>query len=52
MDTKLAHDFAIKAGLTDTEADEVVQESAIGVARTAGRQGRQACRLAVAKDAA
>ena len=30
---KLARDFAIKAGLTDTEADEVVQETAIGVAR-------------------
>jgi RNA polymerase sigma-70 factor (ECF subfamily) len=30
---KLARDFAIKAGLTDTEADEVVQEVAIGVAR-------------------
>ena len=30
---KLARDFAIKAGLTDTEADEVVQEMAIAVAR-------------------
>ena len=30
---KLARDFAIKAGLTDSEADEVVQETAIGVAR-------------------
>lgn len=30
---KLARDFAIKAGLTDTEADEVVQDVAIGVAR-------------------
>jgi RNA polymerase sigma-70 factor (ECF subfamily) len=30
---KLARDFAIKAGLSDTEADEVVQEVAIGVAR-------------------
>ena len=30
---KLVRDFAIKAGLTDTEADEVVQEIAIGVAR-------------------
>ena len=41
---KLARDFAIKAGLTDTEADEVVQETAIGVARTAALQaGLQAC---------
>src|SRR5882724_2402642 len=30
---KLVRDFAIKAGLTDTEADEVVQETAIGIAR-------------------
>ena len=30
---KLVRDFAIRAGLTDTEADEVVQETAIGVAR-------------------
>jgi len=30
---KLVRDFAIKAGLTDTEADEVVQETAIAVAR-------------------
>jgi RNA polymerase sigma factor (sigma-70 family) len=30
---KLVHDFAIQAGLTDTEADEVVQETAIAVAR-------------------
>jgi RNA polymerase sigma factor (sigma-70 family) len=30
---KLARDFAIHAGLTDTEADEVVQETAIGMAR-------------------
>src|SRR5436190_6144218 len=30
---KLVRDFAIHAGLTDTEADEVVQETAIAVAR-------------------
>lgn len=30
---KLVRDFAIKSGLTDSEADEVVQEIAIGVAR-------------------
>lgn len=30
---KLVRDFAIQAGLTDTEADEVVQETAIGMAR-------------------
>ena len=30
---KLARDFAIHAGLTDTEADEVVQETAIAIAR-------------------
>src|SRR3989442_1296350 len=30
---KLVRDFAIQAGLNDTEADEVVQETAIGVAR-------------------
>ena len=30
---KLVRDFAIRAGLTDTEADEVVQETAIGMAR-------------------
>jgi RNA polymerase sigma factor (sigma-70 family) len=30
---KLVRDFAIRAGLTDTEADEVVQETAIALAR-------------------
>src|SRR5580765_8446009 len=30
---KVVRDFAIQAGLTDTEADEVVQETAIAVAR-------------------
>ena len=30
---KVVRDFAIQAGLTDTEADEVVQETAIGIAR-------------------
>ena len=30
---KLVRDFAIQAGLTDTEADEVEQETAIAVAR-------------------
>lgn len=30
---KLAQDFAIQAGLTDTEADEVVQETAIAIAQ-------------------
>src|SRR5687768_2000992 len=30
---KLVRDFAIHAGLTDTEADEVVQETAIAVSR-------------------
>jgi RNA polymerase sigma-70 factor (ECF subfamily) len=30
---KLVRDFAIQAGLTDTEADEVVQETAIAIAR-------------------
>src|SRR5438034_7773163 len=30
---KLVRDFAFQAGLTDTEADEVVQETAIAVAR-------------------
>src|SRR6266567_4604894 len=30
---KLVRDFAIQAGLADTEADEVVQETAIAVAR-------------------
>src|SRR3989454_2581954 len=30
---KLVRDFAIQAGLTDTEADEVVQETAIAVSR-------------------
>lgn len=30
---KLVRDFAIKAGLSDTEAEEVVQETAIAVAR-------------------
>jgi len=30
---KLVRDFAIRAGLTDTEADEVVQETAIAMAR-------------------
>src|SRR5689334_12197189 len=28
--------FALKAGLTETEADEVVQETCIGVARNVG----------------
>jgi RNA polymerase sigma-70 factor (ECF subfamily) len=31
---KLVRDFAIQAGLTDTEADEVVQETAIAMARS------------------
>ena len=30
---RLVHDFALQAGLTDTEADEVVQETAIAMAR-------------------
>ena len=30
---KLVRDFAIQAGLTDTEADDVVQDTAIGIAR-------------------
>ena len=30
---KLVRDFAVQAGLTDTEADEVVQETAVAVAR-------------------
>ena len=30
---KLVRDFAIQAGLNDTEADEVVQETAIAMAR-------------------
>jgi len=30
---KLVRDFAIRAGLTDSEADEVVQETAISIAR-------------------
>ncbi|HAB19938.1 MAG TPA: sigma-70 family RNA polymerase sigma factor [Verrucomicrobiota bacterium] len=30
---KLARDFALQAGLTDTEADEVVQETAIAMAK-------------------
>jgi len=30
---KLVRDFAVQAGLTDTEADEVVQETAIAMAR-------------------
>jgi RNA polymerase sigma-70 factor (ECF subfamily) len=30
---KVVRDFAIQAGLTDSEADEVVQETAIGMAR-------------------
>jgi RNA polymerase sigma-70 factor (ECF subfamily) len=30
---KLVRDFAVQAGLTETEADEVVQETAIGMAR-------------------
>src|SRR5260221_8874237 len=30
---KLVRDFAVKAGLTATEAEEVVQETAIGTAR-------------------
>src|SRR5258706_16422372 len=30
---KLVRDFALQAGLTDTEADDVVQETAIGMAR-------------------
>ena len=30
---KLVRDFALRAGLTDTEADDVVQETALGVAR-------------------
>src|SRR6266699_2917415 len=30
---KLVRDFAVQAGLTDTEADEVVQETTIAVAR-------------------
>jgi RNA polymerase sigma factor (sigma-70 family) len=30
---KLVRDFAIRAGLTGTEADDVVQETAVGVAR-------------------
>src|SRR5881628_3714553 len=30
---KLVRDFAIQSGLTDTEADEVVQETAIGIAQ-------------------
>src|SRR6266542_1029576 len=30
---KLVRDFAIQAGLTDTEADEVVQETAIAMVR-------------------
>src|SRR3989454_6521064 len=30
---KLVRDFAIQAGLTDTEADDVVQETAIAVSR-------------------
>ena len=30
---KLVRDFAVQAGLTDTESDEVVQETAVAVAR-------------------
>ena len=30
---KLVHDFAVQAGLTDTEADDVVQETFIGISR-------------------
>jgi RNA polymerase sigma-70 factor (ECF subfamily) len=30
---KLVHDFAIKAGLNDTEADDIVQETFIGISR-------------------
>jgi RNA polymerase sigma factor (sigma-70 family) len=30
---RVVRDFALKAGLTETEADEVVQETAIGIAR-------------------
>ena len=44
---KLVRDFAIRAGLTDSEADEVVQETAIAVARHLPkfRYDRKVCRF-------
>lgn len=44
---KLVRDFAIKAGLTDSEADEVVQETAIAMARHLPeyRYDRKVCRF-------
>jgi len=44
---KLVRDFAIQAGLTDAEADEVVQETAIGMARHLPeyRYDRKVCRF-------
>jgi RNA polymerase sigma-70 factor (ECF subfamily) len=44
---KLVRDFAIQAGLTDTEADEVVQETAIGLSRHLPefRYDRKVCRF-------
>ena len=44
---KLVRDFAIKAGLLDWEADEVVQETAIAVARHLPefRSDREVCRF-------
>jgi RNA polymerase sigma factor (sigma-70 family) len=44
---KLVRDFALRAGLNDTEADEVVQETAIAIARhlPAYRYDPQVCRF-------
>lgn len=44
---KLVRDFALQAGLTDTEADEVVQETAIAMARhlPAFRYDPKVCRF-------
>lgn len=44
---KLVRDFAVHAGLTDTEADEVVQETAVAMARHLPeyRYDRKVCRF-------
>jgi len=43
---KIVRDFALKAGLTAVEADDVVQETAIGVARNiSGFEKRKECRF-------
>ena len=44
---KIVHDFALHAGLTETEADEVVQDTMVAISRHIGefRYDRSVCRF-------